>query len=219
MTKYFAWPCPECGATNSGQKGPEALDNCMWCGQLVTVPLTATPAEPPGQLSPLQDVGMKRPASRQETLMGLAFAREVGARPLLDEVQLYFGRPWLTIKYWYRHFKDIYPDGYVKTFPLSSNDRAAMLVEDSTHAWKAEVFDGADHLLAMGYGYAMADDKTPLARGSAVEPVWPWRLAEKRAEEDALRKAVPPAALITQRVTPTEKEEVEDHGEASPKAR
>lgn len=205
-TKYYTWGCPECQATNYGQKGPGELDNCIWCGSIVTVPKEALPAEPPGQLSPLQDVGEKRVASRQQTLAALAFAREVGARPSLDEVQLYFGRPWLTIKYWYRHFKDIYPDGHVKTAPLGSNERATMKVEENTHAWKAEVFDGDGKLLAMGYGFAMADEKTPLARGSAVEPVWPWRIAEKRAEEDALRKAVPPAALISQRVPPTEEE-------------
>ena len=210
VAKYFLWPCPECSSSNYGQKGPGELDSCIWCGSIVTVPKEALPAQSPGQLSPLLDVGEKRVASQQSTTMGLAFARAVGARPELDEVQLYFGRPWLTIKYWYRHFKEIYPDGHVLTRALTSNERGDMKVEDATHAWKAEVFDGDGKLLSMGYGYAMADEKTPLARGSVVEPVWPWRLAEKRAEEDALRKAVPPAALTTQRVEP-----VEEQGETS----
>lgn len=206
-TKYYTWGCPECRAANYGQKPPGELDNCIWCGSIVTVPKEALPALPRDQLSPLQDVGEKRMASGQQTIAALAFAREVGARPGLDEVQLYFGRPWLTIKYWYRHFKDIYPEGHVKTFPLSSNERAAMLVEEGTHAWKAEVYDGDGKLLAMGHGFARKGEEGPLARGSAVEPVWPWRLAEKRAEEDALRKAVPPASLVGERVVPIEEEE------------
>jgi len=124
-------------------------------------------------------------------LAAIEYARRVGLRPELGHICLYYGKPWVTIDGWYYRFRGAYPDGKVVTRPLSSNERLDFQLDEHIIAWKAEVYakDGGD-LLAVGYGYASKGEE-PLAKGSAVEPRWPARLAEKRAEEDALRKVVP----------------------------
>jgi len=124
-------------------------------------------------------------------LAAIEYAKRVGLKPELGHICLYYGRPWVTIDGWYYRFRRAFPDGKVVTRPLSSNERLDSQLDDHVIGWKAEVYakDGGE-LLAVGYGYASKSEE-PLAKGSAVEPRWPGRLAEKRAEEDALRKVVP----------------------------
>lgn len=129
--------------------------------------------------------------ARELRLAAIDYARKVGLVPELGHVCLYHGKPWVTIDGWYYRFRRKYPEGLVVTKPLIGNERLAMDLDDLTHAWKAEVYTKAGgDLLSMGSGYAREGEK-PLAYKSAVEGQWPWRMAEKRAEEDALRKAVP----------------------------
>lgn len=119
------------------------------------------------------------------------YARRVGLVPELGHICLYHGRPWVTIDGWFYRFRKKYPSGHVYTRPLTLEERTALNLEDKVQAWRADVYDTPKgDALSVGYGYASEGDE-PLALKSAVEPRWPWRLAEKRAEEDALRKAVP----------------------------
>ncbi len=119
------------------------------------------------------------------------WARETELRPELGHVCLYHGKPWVTIDGWYYRFRLMHPNGQLLSRPLTSEERyAAGITDTNLHAWRAEVYDvPGGHLLAMGHGYASQEE--PLAQKSPVETRWPWRMAEKRAEEDALSKAVP----------------------------
>ena len=119
------------------------------------------------------------------------WAREAELKPELGHVCLYFGKPWVTIDGWYYRFRMFYPQGQLVSRPLLSEERyAAGITEAALHAWVAEVYDvPGGNKLSMGHGYAREDE--PLAQKSPVETRWPWRMAEKRAEEDALSKAVP----------------------------
>jgi hypothetical protein len=119
------------------------------------------------------------------------YARKVGLLPELGHICLYHGRPWVTIDGWFYRFRKRYPSGHVYTRALTQDEREGINLDEKIQAWKAEAFDTPKgDLLSVGYGYASEGDD-PLALKSAVEPRWPWRLAEKRAEEDCLRKAVP----------------------------
>jgi len=128
-------------------------------------------------------------ASSTAAQIALKYAHEVGVKPERGHIVLYHGRPWITIEGWYYLLRQKFPSAKLLTRPLDYMERERAGVEEKIYAWKAEVYsrDGGD-LLAEGYGYAREDE--PLAKGSAVEPRWPWRLAEKRAEEDAIRKVV-----------------------------
>ena len=152
----------------------------------------APPSEGGEQRLPaIYDASKGELAPRELALEAITFAKRTGLRPELGHICLYFGRPWVTIDGWYYRFRSKYPRGKVVTSPLLGNDRIALGVDEGTHAWKAEVYEeDGGKLLSVGYGYAREGEE-PLARASAVEPRWPWRMAEKRAEEDALRKVVP----------------------------
>jgi len=119
------------------------------------------------------------------------WAKRRGLNAHLGHVCLYFGHPWITIDGWYYLFRKTFPGGDLITRPLTESERIEFSIGKDIHAWRADTYEraGGWHL-AMGYGYARSGEE-PLAAKSAVEPKWPWRMAEKRAEEDALRKTVP----------------------------
>lgn len=143
------------------------------------------------RLPVILEVSTGKTAEHDLRRRAVEWAREVELRPELGHVCLYFGKPWVTIDGWYYRFRQVFPQGQLISRPWSSDERYAAGISDiALHTWVAEVYDlPGGHLLAMGHGYARDDE--PLAKGSAVETRWPWRLAEKRAEEDALSKAVP----------------------------
>lgn len=145
--------------------------------------------------------------------LAVRFAERIALKAELGHVVLYYGKPWVTIDGWYYRFRQLYPQGVVLSRPLTREEREDAKVEYDTHAWKAEAYAvPGGGLLGVGYGYSRAEETveemevnpetgeistktvtrvSPLARKSSVEPNWPWRMAEKRAEEDCLRKAVP----------------------------
>jgi len=121
--------------------------------------------------------------------IAIKYAQEVGIKPERGHIVLYHGRPWITIEGWYYLLRQKFPEAQLATRPLDFVERERAGIDEKVYAWRAEVYTKAGgDLLAVGYGYAREDE--PLAKGSAVEPRWPWRLAEKRAEEDAIRKVV-----------------------------
>jgi hypothetical protein len=124
-------------------------------------------------------------------MAAIKYALKVGLRPELGHICLYHGKPWVTIDGWFYRLRKKYHSAHVYTRPLTKEERELLQLDKDIQAWQAEVYDSPKgNVLAIGYGYARSGDK-PLALKSAVEPNWPWRLAEKRAEEDAIRKAVP----------------------------
>jgi len=142
------------------------------------------------KLPVIYEASTGKPAPVEEIARALEFAQELELNPRLGHVCLYYGKPWVTIDGWYYLFRRSFPKGQVVTRPLDPGERELQKIRDEElHAWKAECYDDQGALLSVGYGYAREGEE-PLAKGSAVEPRWPWRLAEKRAEEDAIRKAL-----------------------------
>jgi len=128
-------------------------------------------------------------ASATAVEIAIKYAQEVGIKPERGHIVLYHGKPWIAIEGWYFLLRQKFPQAKLVTRPLDFVEREQAGIEQKLHAWKAQVYekDGGD-LLAEGYGYSRDDD--PLVLKSPVEQRWPWRLAEKRAEEDAIRKVV-----------------------------
>lgn len=144
---------------------------------------------PETQLPVLYEASTGAIAAVQATVRALEYAQEVGVLPERGHICLYHGKPWITIEGWYFLLRQKWPDACLVTEPIPQDERERMKVADNVHTWRAKVCDKmGGNLLSMGYGYSNPED--PLAFKSSVEPRWPWRLAEKRAEEDAIRKAV-----------------------------
>lgn len=128
-------------------------------------------------------------ANRDARELAIAYAQEVGVLPQRGHICLYFGKPWITIEGWYYLLRQEFPNALLTTRPLENEERAKLKVDEKTHAWEAKVYDeDKGKLLSVGFGYANPDE--PLAQNSPIEKRYPWRLAEKRAEEDAIRKVV-----------------------------
>ncbi|MBT9164921.1 MAG: hypothetical protein DDT23_00932 [candidate division WS2 bacterium] len=137
----------------------------------------------------IYDASTGKPALPEEIRLAILFADEIGVKPERGHVCLYFGKPWITIEGWYFLLRKYWPKACLKTRPLDINERGRANIPEGVDAWVAEVYtEEGGKLLSMGYGYARQEE--PLAPKSTVETRWPWRLAEKRAEEDAIRKAV-----------------------------
>lgn len=134
------------------------------------------------------DTGQLAPAPQIQK--AIEYAHSLSLDPLLGHVCLYHGEPWVTIDGWYYRLRRKLPRACLESRPLTDEERKARRVEDHQHAWVAFVYEyQGGKLLATGYGDASKDK--PWHR-SAVEVLQPQRLAEKRAEEDAIRKVVPP---------------------------
>ncbi len=145
-----------------------------------------------GELTQLvQEVADPNNATAQAIISAVLYAQEVGAHPEIGEVVLYHGKPYLTDDFWIRRLREQFPTATLISRPLKDSERLEMMVGEFTHAWVAELYEPGKGLLANGFGFAMKDDKEPLVRGSAVEVVFPWRLAEKRAIVDCIKKIIP----------------------------
>lgn len=66
-----------------------------------------------------------------------------------------------------------------------------MNLSEDVEAWKCEIYDHEGGFLAVGYGLASRDPEVRFIKGVPEKWGTPQRRAEKRAEEDAFRKAFP----------------------------
>uniref|UniRef100_A0A6H1ZZW3 Uncharacterized protein n=1 Tax=viral metagenome TaxID=1070528 RepID=A0A6H1ZZW3_9ZZZZ len=124
-------------------------------------------------------------------IAALQWAETAGLRPELQHVCLYFGRPMPTINGWHYLFRRIHPHGTIGAAPLNEKERGIAGIPETVEAWEANTFDANGNHLTVGHGYANRDNKTQLYKGVSEQWGLAWDRAEKRAEEDALRKAVP----------------------------
>ena len=125
----------------------------------------------------------------------IAVAESLELNPLLGHICLYQGTPWVEIDGWYYRLRRKYGLAVdLRTRPLSEQERCDQRVEEHQHVWKAEVVIVATgQTIACGYGYSSTAEPW---HKSPVEKLRPQRLAEKRAEEDAIRKVVPPGVSL-----------------------
>ena len=128
------------------------------------------------------------PAARQSII---DYARMLDLNPYLGHIDIYQGRLRVTI---YGRYYDAkrHPDfRYVRSRPLTANERGDQKIEEGVLAWMAEVIAQNGDVISQGFGYASLDDEVQLMKGVPEKWGTPQRRAEKRAEEDALAKAFP----------------------------
>lgn len=106
---------------------------------------------------------------------------------------LYQNKITLTIDGWYWWAAGHAAFGSVITDPIAEQQlREAYGVGDNEFGALAKLYlKGQDRPAFVGFGRASKDEKHPVIRGSFVEHQHPYRMAEKRAEAQVLRKFRP----------------------------
>lgn len=111
-----------------------------------------------------------------------------GFDPLMGEVSIYQSRPYVSIDGRYRKAQESGKLDGVNTRPATKEERIEWEIPDGDYFFHAEVYvKGADHSF-VGWGRV---HKSETLSGKGYKPVEknPQRMAEKRAEAQALRKA------------------------------
>ena len=142
-------------------------------------------------LVPHKDAGSGNDLTTVQKDQIIFYSRALDLDPRLGHLVLYYGKPYVTEAGLLYHAHRSARFMGMCSKPLKAEERESYMIAEGEHAWKAEVYVEGVMLPFTGIGRAREDPDRPVARGSAVEPQHPQRMAEKRAEMQALRKAFP----------------------------
>ncbi|KKN37942.1 hypothetical protein LCGC14_0758290 [marine sediment metagenome] len=159
---------------------------------------------------PGYDLGNKALLTQEQVKALVAYALRYDLDPYRGHVVLYHGKPYITIDGYLYHAAKIGGAFQLYSRPLFLEERTTFLIPDKAHAWTAEVRSNDGKRSFTGMGIVTNDEmteeskKTPGQLRSPVVARYPWQLAQKRAEWQALRRAFPIG------LTAEEREEVPD---------
>ena len=150
-----------------------------------------TNEEPIMSLVPRKDAGDGSLLTREARDMIVVVGDKIGLDPCLGHVILYYGKPYVTEAgmLYYAHRSGKFNG--IESRPLTADEREFYQIDQGEDAWIASAWRKGFAIPFTGIGRARADEKNPVARGSFVEHQHPQRMAAKRAEMQALRKAFP----------------------------
>jgi len=119
-----------------------------------------------------------------------------GFDPLMGEVTIYQGRPFVSIDGRYRKFQETGKLDGVETRPATKQEREDWQIPEGDYFFRSEVYVKDASRPFVGWGWVRASETKPGSRKlgdntSTFKPIQnnPQRMAEKRAEAQALRKA------------------------------
>ena len=115
-----------------------------------------------------------------------------GLDPLLGELSIFQGRPYVSIDGRYRKAQETGKLGGVETRPATADEREAWQIPDGDYFFRSEVRRCDVAYPFVGWGRVRAEEtKAPAGGRAGFRPLEtnPQRMAEKRAEAQALRKA------------------------------
>jgi hypothetical protein len=123
-------------------------------------------------------------------------ARSYGFDPLMGEITIYQGRPFVSIDGRYRKAQETGQLDGIETRPATRQEREDWQIPDGDYFFRSDVYrKGASHPFT-GWGRVRGAETTPGSNRagdttSVYKPVQsnPQRIAEKRADAQALRKA------------------------------
>jgi len=144
-----------------------------------------------GEAQMLQRVEMARfpqQLDRAGKLMLAKVALTYGFDPLMGEVMIYQGRPYVSIDGRYRMAQETGNLDGVETRPANKQEREDWQIPDGDYFFRAEVCVKGASRPFVGWGRVRADEMGK-SKGYAPIDTQPQRMAEKRAEAQALRKA------------------------------
>jgi hypothetical protein len=117
-----------------------------------------------------------------------------GFDPLMGEISIYQGRPYVSLEGRYRKAQETEMLDGVQTAPATKEERAEWQIPDGDYFFKADIYvKGCSHPFT-GWGRVRADETKPGSKNDATstfKPIQnnPQRMAEKRAESQGLKKA------------------------------
>lgn len=111
-----------------------------------------------------------------------------GFDPLMGEVSIYQGRPFVSIDGRYRAAQETGELDGVETRPATKDERTEWEIPEGDYFFRAEVYRRGSQRAFVGWGRVR---KQETVGGKGFKPIEtnPQRMAEKRAEAQALRKA------------------------------
>lgn len=110
-----------------------------------------------------------------------------GFDPLMGEVTIYQGRPYVSIDGRYRKAQETGRLDGVETRPATEQERKNWQIPEGDYFFRAEVFVRGSSRTFVGWGRVRTVETT--GKGYKPTETNPQRMAEKRAEAQALRKA------------------------------
>jgi hypothetical protein len=127
----------------------------------------------------------------------IGYARVYGLDADRGHVAVMYGKPYITIDgYLYHAYKEEIPY-QLRSRPLEEDERKTYKIGADDHAWTAEVIVPRTEQSFTGLGIVTQEEMTakskkrPEQLASPVGAAYPWQLAQKRAEWQALRRAFP----------------------------
>jgi len=125
------------------------------------------------------------------------YAHKYELDPYRSHVVMMYGKPYITLDGYLWHANRTNLPYKLSSSPLTDDERKTYQIGDGDHAWLAKVIKEPSGSEFVGLGIVTQEemravsmrDKTKLR--SPVVAKFPWQLAQKRAEWQALRRAFP----------------------------
>ena len=115
-----------------------------------------------------------------------------GFDPLMGEISIFQGRPYVSIDGRYRKAQETGRLIGVRSRPATKQERADWQIPDGDYFFHTDVFIKGGGLMSFeGWGRVLKEETIAKTPGDSYKPIVknPQRMAEKRAEAQALRKA------------------------------
>jgi hypothetical protein len=126
--------------------------------------------------------------TKEEKILLAAAAITYGLDPLMGELSIYQGRPFVSIDGRYRKAQETGKLAGVETRPANQKEKTDWEIPNGDYFFRSEVYVKGIERPFVGWGRVFASETQG---GKGFKPVEknPQRMAEKRAEAQALRKA------------------------------
>lgn len=180
---------PYCGACYPDEKYRNRRNNRMDSTALQTM-------NTQGMLARIEQAKFPQALQPAEKAMLAEVAISYGLDPLMGEITIYQGRPYASIDARYRKAQESKQLGGVETRPATREEREVWEIPDGDYFMRAEVYRNDASRPFIGWGRVKPDETKPGSTRSGdttstYKPIQsnPQRMAEKRAEAQALRKA------------------------------
>jgi hypothetical protein len=114
-----------------------------------------------------------------------------GFDPLMGEITIFQGRPYISIDGRYRMAQETEKLDGVESRPANEDERSEWRIPNDDYFFHAEVYVKGSQRPFVGWGRVRAEEQQIKKDGDKYKPIVtnPQRMAEKRAEAQALRKA------------------------------
>ena len=157
-----------------------------------------------GMVARIEQAKWPQALKPEEKALVATVAMSYGLDPILNELSIYQGRPYPTVNAWYRKSQETGKFDGMDSRPANKKEREERNAKEGDLLYRCEVWrTDASHPF-VGWGRVRAEER----KGDAHLPIVkdPDRMAEKRSEMQAMRKAfsIPMPAMSFEEVIETE---------------